>query len=77
MDTRKISVSIQSDMVDFIDQSVRDGFFQNRSRAVAASIKLAKDKWRKIGLRYAVSKLNKKEERRLANEFLVGESWPE
>ncbi len=77
MQTRKISVSIQSDMIDFIDQSVREGFFQNRSRAIAASIKLAKDKWRKIRLKYAVSKLNKKEERRLANEFLPGESWPE
>ncbi len=77
METRKISVSIPANMIDFIDECVDDRFFQNRSRAISASIELAMNKWRKIRLKYAVAGLNKKEERRLANEFLKAESWPE
>lgn len=77
METRKISVSIQSDMIDFIDRCVKERFFPNRSRAISASIKVAEEKWRKVRLRYAVSRMNKKEEQKLANEFLIGESWPE
>ena len=79
MSVSKIAVSIDQKVVHRLDALVRQGVFPSRSRAIQDALANQLEKIDRNRLARECSKLNKKEERELAEEGLSNEvaQWPE
>lgn len=62
--------------LDDLDRWVREGRYPNRSRAVQAAVRLLSDREKRMRLARELSKLDRKEEKGLAEEGLGDRSWP-
>ena len=79
MPKTKVALTLDSELLDRVDELVAKRRFRNRSQAVEAALA---DKVRRLArtrLAHESAKLNPREEKRLADEGLVDalDSWPE
>lgn len=79
MGTSKVAITIEEKTLRRVDQLVRSGVFVNRSRAFQKAVEEKIFRLDKFRLAKESAKLNKKEERALADEGLSidNEEWPE
>lgn len=79
MTTRKVAVTIDTELLQEVDRWVQSGDYPNRSRAFQAGLtRLHADKAKRRSLLHELSKLDPAEERGLAEEWLAGEApWPQ
>jgi len=79
MPADKIAITLDRELVKEIDRGVRSGLYRNRSRAIEEAVREKLDRHRRRRLAVEVKKLNRKEERALAEEGMTGEemTWPE
>ena len=72
---QKIAVTLNPATVADPDRWVREGRYPNRSRALQSAVDLLAEREKRTRLARELGKLDRAEERRLAEEGL-GESWP-
>ena len=79
MPADKIAITLDRELVKEIDRGVRSGLYRNRSRAIEEAVREKLDRHHRRRLSVEAKKLNRKEERTLAEEGIVGEdtTWPE
>lgn len=79
MPTDKIAITLDRDLVKEIDRGVKSGLYRNRSRAIEEAVREKLDRHRRSRLSVEARKLDRKEERALAQEGMTGEetTWPE
>jgi len=74
----KIAITVDEQALAEIDRLVREGVYQNRSKAIEAAVQERLQRSRHSRLARESAKLDKSEEQALANEGYVGETeWPE
>jgi Arc/MetJ-type ribon-helix-helix transcriptional regulator len=71
---QKVAVTLDERTVSGMDRWVRDGRFPDRSRAVPAAMDLLVEREKRTRLARELSKLNRLEEQRMAEDGL-GDSW--
>lgn len=73
-----MAVTLEEDSVKEIDRWVREGRFPNRSRAVQTALAEMRARHKRRRLIDALAKIDRKQERSLAEEVFSGEPpWPE
>jgi metal-responsive CopG/Arc/MetJ family transcriptional regulator len=79
MPVDKIAITLDRDLVKEIDRRVKSGLYRNRSRAIEEAVREKLDRHRRSRLSVEARKLDRKEERALAEEGMTGEetTWPE
>jgi Arc/MetJ-type ribon-helix-helix transcriptional regulator len=78
MATSKVAVTIEAELLNEVDRWVAEGEFPNRSRAIQAGlVRLREERLKRESLLRELAKVDPEEERALAEEWLVGESWPQ
>ena len=78
MGRAKIAITVDEQALAEIDRLVREGVYQNRSKAIEAAVQERLQRSRHSRLARESAKLDKSEEQALANEGYVGETeWPE
>ena len=78
MSRAKIAITVDEHALAEIDRLVLEGVYPNRSRAIEAAVQERLERSRHSRLARESAKLDKSEERALANEGYVGETeWPE
>lgn len=74
----KLAVTIDSRLLDELDELVDSGVFANRSQAMESAVADKLQRLRRTRLARESAKLNPADERALADERMVGEvEWPE
>lgn len=74
----KLAVTIDSRLLDELDELVGSGVFANRSQAMESAVADKLQRLRRTRLARESAKLNPADERALADERMVGEvEWPE
>jgi Arc/MetJ-type ribon-helix-helix transcriptional regulator len=74
MRTAKVAVTIEQELLLEVDAWVRAGEFSSRSGAVQAALtRMREERSRRHSLLAELEKLDPEEERRMAEEWLVGE----
>jgi metal-responsive CopG/Arc/MetJ family transcriptional regulator len=75
----KIAITLDRELVKEIDRGVRSGLYRNRSRAIEEAVREKLDRHRRHRLSIEARKLDRKEERALAEEVMTEEEvvWPE
>jgi Arc/MetJ-type ribon-helix-helix transcriptional regulator len=73
----KVAITLDEKTVKEVDRWVREGRYPNRSRAVQAALDELRRRQRRSRLAAEAAKLNLAEERRIAEEGLGDEAWPE
>ena len=78
MPADKIAITLDRELVKEIDRGVRSGLYRNRSRAIEEAVREKLDRHRRDRLSIEARKLDRKEERALAEEGMTGEEvmWP-
>jgi Arc/MetJ-type ribon-helix-helix transcriptional regulator len=79
MPAEKIAITLDRELVREIDRGVRSGLFRNRSRAIEAAVRETLERHQRRRLAVEARKLDRKEERGLAEEGMTSEAaaWPE
>ena len=79
MPKTKLAVTLDSDLVENLDQLVSEALFPNRSQAIQAAVSEKLARLARTRLARECAKLDPEEERALAEEGLAGsaETWPE
>jgi Arc/MetJ-type ribon-helix-helix transcriptional regulator len=79
MPADKIAITLDRDLVKEIDRGVKSGLYRNRSRAIEEAVREKLERHRRSRLSVEARKLDRKEERALAEEGMTGEetTWPE
>jgi Arc/MetJ-type ribon-helix-helix transcriptional regulator len=79
MSAIKIGITIQGHLLDRIDRLVKVGVFPNRSKALQEAVEEKLARFDRGRLARECAKLDKKKERSIAEESLLGEmsEWPE
>jgi Arc/MetJ-type ribon-helix-helix transcriptional regulator len=79
MSTIKIGITIQGHLLDRIDRLVKAGVFLNRSKALQEAVEEKLARFDRGRLARECAKLDKKNERSIAEEGFFGEmsEWPE
>jgi len=79
MPKSKVAVTLEKDLLDRIDGLVAEHRYPNRSQAIEVAISEKLERLTRGRLAGESSKLNRREERALADEGLTtdGEAWPE
>ena len=79
MPKTKVAVTIESDLVDRVDELVGERRFRNRSQAVETALAEKLQRVTRTRLAEECAKLDPAEERTLAEEGLSGslDTWPE
>jgi Arc/MetJ-type ribon-helix-helix transcriptional regulator len=67
------AITLDRNLVKEIDRGVRAGLYRNRSRAIEEAVREKLDRHRRHRLAVEAKKLDRKEERALAEEGLTGE----
>lgn len=73
---RKISITLNRATVTDPDRWIREGRYPDRSLALQSAVDLLAERENRTRLARALSKLDRAEERRFAEEGLGDESWP-
>jgi Arc/MetJ-type ribon-helix-helix transcriptional regulator len=73
---RKIGVTLEHHTVAELDRWVREGKYPNRSKALQSAVTLLSEKQKRTRLARELAKLNRAEERKLAEEGMGTEEWP-
>jgi len=74
---RKIAITLESRTVQDLDRWVREGRYPNRGRALQSAVDMLAARESRQRLARELSKLDRAEEQRLAEEGLGDSSWPE
>ena len=79
MPKTKIAVTVESALLQQVDDLVAQRKFRNRSQAVESALSNAVDRMARTRLARECAKLNPKEEKRLAEDSVAGalDGWPE
>ena len=79
MPKKKVALTIETELVDRVDQLVADQRFRNRSQAIEAALAEKLQRMARTRLARECAKLDPKEEKALAEAGLAGslETWPE
>jgi Arc/MetJ-type ribon-helix-helix transcriptional regulator len=79
MPTDKIAITLDRELVKEIDRGVKSGLYRNRSRAIEEAVREKLERHRRGRLTVEARKLDRKEEKALAEEGMTGEetTWPE
>ena len=78
MSTAKVAITLDEDLLEEVDDLVAEGLFNNRSQAIATAVREKVTRLGKRQLARELMKLDPKEEKEIAEEFINGESsWPE
>jgi Arc/MetJ-type ribon-helix-helix transcriptional regulator len=79
MPADKIAITLDRELVKEIDRGVKSGLYRNRSRAIEAAVRERLERHRHRRLSVEAKKLDRKEERALAEEGMRDEAttWPE
>jgi Arc/MetJ-type ribon-helix-helix transcriptional regulator len=79
MAKRKVALTLETDLVDRVDELVVQQRFRNRSQAVEAALAEKLQRIARTRLAVECAKLDPKQEKALAEEGLAGslETWPE
>ena len=79
MPKTKVAVTLETDLVDRVDELVAQERFRNRSQAIEAALAEKLQRIARTRLARECGKLDPKEEKALAEESLAGvlEAWPE
>lgn len=79
MPKTKVALSLDSDLLERLDELVEGRRFRNRSQAVEAALADKLNRLARTRLARESAKLNPREEKRLADEGLADDltSWPE
>jgi metal-responsive CopG/Arc/MetJ family transcriptional regulator len=79
MSAAKIAITLDRELVKEIDRGVRAGLYRNRSRAIEVAVREKLERHRRRRLSVEAKKLDRKEERALAEEGMTGgeTTWPE
>lgn len=78
MSTAKIAITLEKGTLREIDHWVKEGRFPSRSRAIQTALIEMTSRQRRRRLVEELSKIDRKQERALADAFFSGEpSWPE
>jgi Arc/MetJ-type ribon-helix-helix transcriptional regulator len=79
MPKRKVALTLDSALLERVDDLVERRRFRNRSQAVEAALADKVERMARTRLARESAKLNPREEKRLADEGLVDalDSWPE
>lgn len=73
MPAEKIAITLDRELVQEIDRGVKAGLYRNRSRAIEQAVRETLDRHRRRRLPVEAKKLDRKEERALAEEGMAGE----
>jgi Arc/MetJ-type ribon-helix-helix transcriptional regulator len=73
---QKVAITLDSQTVADLDRWVREGRYPNRSRALQTAVNLLVEREKRTRLARELSKLDRKEEQRMADEGLGDASWP-
>ena len=73
MPVDKIAITLDRELVKEIDRGVKSGLYRNRSRAIEEAVREKLDRHRRQRLSVEAKKLDRKEERALAEEGMTGE----
>jgi Arc/MetJ-type ribon-helix-helix transcriptional regulator len=73
---QKIAVTLDRKTVADLDRWVREGKYPNRSRALQTAVDILSERDKRTRLARELAKLDRKEEKQLAEEGLV-DHWPE
>jgi Arc/MetJ-type ribon-helix-helix transcriptional regulator len=73
---QKVAVTLDKRTVEDLDRWVREGKYPNRSRALQSAVDLLTDREKRFRLARELSKLDREEEQRMAEEGLGDASWP-
>ena len=73
---QKVAVTLDKHAVADLDRWVREGKYPNRSRAVQTAVNLLTEREKRTRLARELSKLNREEEQRMAEEGNGDPSWP-
>ena len=79
MPKTKVALTLDADLVERVDELVARGRFRNRSQAIESALADKLQRLERTRLARESSKLNVREEKRLADEGLADDlaSWPE
>jgi Arc/MetJ-type ribon-helix-helix transcriptional regulator len=73
---QKITVTLERKAVGDLDRWVREGKYPNWSRSLQAAVNLLADREKRTRLARELSKLDRHEERKMAEEDIGDTSWP-
>jgi Arc/MetJ-type ribon-helix-helix transcriptional regulator len=75
----KIAITLDRELVKEIDRGVKSGLYRNRSRAIEEAVREKLERQKRRRLAVEARKLDRKEERALAEEGMTAEEavWPE
>ena len=78
MDTSKVAISINKEILERLDDLVKDQVFPNRSRAIQEAVEEKLDRMKRTRLAEQCAKLDPVHEQQLAEEGLSAElyEWP-
>ena len=79
MPKTKVALTLETELVDRVDELVAEQRFRNRSQAVEAALAEKLQRVARTRLAKECAKLDRREEKALAEEGLQGslETWPE
>ncbi|MBK5292978.1 MAG: ribbon-helix-helix protein, CopG family [Acidobacteriia bacterium] len=79
MPKTKVAITLETQLLDRVDELVAQQRFRNRSQAIGAAVAEKLERLARSRLARECAKLDPKEERALAEEGLAGsmETWPE
>lgn len=79
MPKTKVAVTLETQLLDRLDELVAQQRFRNRSQAIEAALREKLQRLARTRLARECARLDPKEERALAEEGLAGsvETWPE
>jgi metal-responsive CopG/Arc/MetJ family transcriptional regulator len=77
MPKTKVALTIEADLLDRVDDLVARRRFRNRSQAVESALAEKLARLARTRLAEESAKLDPVEERRMADEGLASDTWPE
>ena len=79
MSVAKVTISMDSRLLEKVDRFVKESVFRNRSQAIQSAVEEKVERLDRSRLERECAKLNKKEERAFADLGLAAEvdEWPE
>jgi Arc/MetJ-type ribon-helix-helix transcriptional regulator len=73
---QKIAITLEQQTVAELDRWVREGQYPNRSKALQFAVTLLSERQKRTRLARELGKLNRTEEKQLAEEGMGAASWP-
>ncbi len=77
MGAAKVAITLDESLLRIVDAWVTQGRYPNRSQAIQAAVREKLERWKRARLTEELEKLDPREERKLADERLRGETWGE